>query len=281
MRKQFLILFLFISFVSFSQTPMRMLAKHASTACSATDPDACAFINATGIIDLTIIDAIDDLVIAAKAHGWWAKCVAIYPVVGGTLTTCSYNLKTPGSFQITWTNSPTVSASGVTFNGSSSYGTTHCNASSDITFNDSHISFYVGTNTSGGTAEMGAVDGTVNHQWTLDVNYAGSLVIVDYPYDGGSNRMLTGRGGSNNEYFLTTRTTSSRADIYINGSAFFNTTNSVGTGPNGNIIIGDNGNGINYSDKQCKFATIGAGINSTIQADMYNDILTFQTAIGR
>ena len=57
------------------------------------DSDAQSFFTATGITDITIKSAINSLVLSAKSNGWWSKCYVIYPFVGGSSTTCSYNLK--------------------------------------------------------------------------------------------------------------------------------------------------------------------------------------------
>ena len=59
------------------------------------DPDAQAFLTATGITDPTITTAINQLVLDLKADSLWSKMIVIYPFVGGTATTHKYNLKDP------------------------------------------------------------------------------------------------------------------------------------------------------------------------------------------
>jgi hypothetical protein len=61
----------------------------------AFDSDAQAFITATAITDTTQQNAIDALVIGLKTDLLWTKMLAVYPFVGGTATTCKYNLKNP------------------------------------------------------------------------------------------------------------------------------------------------------------------------------------------
>jgi hypothetical protein len=46
-------------------------AKFRSSTYTPTDSDAAAFLSAAGITDSTISQAIDNLVIAAKANSWW------------------------------------------------------------------------------------------------------------------------------------------------------------------------------------------------------------------
>ena len=48
------------------------------------DPDAQAFLTATGITDATISGAINTLVLNLKGFNLWSKMYAVYPFVGGT-----------------------------------------------------------------------------------------------------------------------------------------------------------------------------------------------------
>ena len=59
----------------------------------AVDPDAQAFITAASITDPTQQIAINQLVVDLKGYNIWSKMKAIYPYVGGTSTSTSYNLK--------------------------------------------------------------------------------------------------------------------------------------------------------------------------------------------
>ena len=58
------------------------------------DLDIAAFIEATGISGIDI-EAITTLVEDLKANNLWDRMKAIYPMIGGTSTTCKYNLKNP------------------------------------------------------------------------------------------------------------------------------------------------------------------------------------------
>ena len=64
--------------------------------------DAQAFITAASITDPTQQSAINQLVVDLKGYGVWTKMQAIYPFVGGTSTSTSYNLKNTAQFQISW-----------------------------------------------------------------------------------------------------------------------------------------------------------------------------------
>ena len=74
---------------------------------ASTDSDAQAFIDAASITDATQQTAINNLVVGLKNGGIWDKMKIIYPFVGGTDTSHSYNLKDPTQYQITWTTGVT------------------------------------------------------------------------------------------------------------------------------------------------------------------------------
>jgi hypothetical protein len=100
------------------------------------DPDAQAFLTATGITDVTISDAINALVVDLKAASLWTKFYAIWPIVGGTATTTKYNLIDPqdtdAAFRMTWVGGWTFDASGAKGNASNTYGNTHFVMSTDF-----------------------------------------------------------------------------------------------------------------------------------------------------
>ena len=88
------------------------------------DPDVRSFITATGITSQTIIDAISELVFNLKSNNLWGKIYAIYPFVGGSASSHSYNLKNTAQFQITWGGGVTHNANGITGNGTTGFGLT-------------------------------------------------------------------------------------------------------------------------------------------------------------
>ncbi len=132
------------------------------TPTSSVDPDAQAFITAASITDPTQQSAINQLVLDLKGYSIWTKMKAIYPYVGGTSSSTSYNLKNPAQFQITWNGGVTWSNNGVLFGGVNGYGNTGYNISVNNT--GSNISAGVYSRTSGINAgsEFGAVDGAFN-----------------------------------------------------------------------------------------------------------------------
>ncbi len=72
---------------------------------------------AGGTLSATAKAACNALIVGMKAQGIWTNTPLLYLLVGGTSGAHSVNWRTPGTFNMTWTNSPAHSASGVTYSG--------------------------------------------------------------------------------------------------------------------------------------------------------------------
>jgi len=81
------------------------------------DPDAGAFINATGIGGIQA-EAINNLVQQLKAGGVWERLIALYPFVGGNAQSCKFNLINPqdtnAAYRLTFAGTWTFDANGAT-----------------------------------------------------------------------------------------------------------------------------------------------------------------------
>jgi len=107
---------------------------------SGYDPNASAYFTAASITDATEKNAANQLVLDLKGEGdttnnsdVWSDMLATYPVSPTSLAAAAFNLKDPTSYEITWYNSPIHSDNGVAGNGSSMYGDTGFDASTEFT----------------------------------------------------------------------------------------------------------------------------------------------------
>ena len=125
---------------------------------SAFDPDAQAFITAAGITNPTQQGAINTLVVALKGYSIWTKFKAIYPIVGGVASSHAVNLKTPGTYNLSFTTGWTHSSTGMTPNGTSAYADTGLNDNTVLSLNSAHILFYSRTNVDGLYCDIGNYD---------------------------------------------------------------------------------------------------------------------------
>ena len=151
---------------------------------ASTDADAQAFITAAGITDATQKSAVNQLVLDLKNANIWTKMKAIYPILGGSASSHKWNLKDPrdldAAFRLTFSTGWTHSSTGMLPNGTSAYANTFIAGNTYST--NIHLSFYSGTQTVGGSFEMGCSDGTTT---TLSNRPAvncglGGLTVVNY-----------------------------------------------------------------------------------------------------
>ena len=265
--------------------PTRTLGQFGT---QSIDGDADAFLIAAGIIDPVIVIAINNLVVSLKNFGIWTKFYAIYPMVGGTATTCKFNLKNPldtnAAYRLNFVGGWVFSSNGALPNGVNTYADTFLNTSTVLTKTSTHLSIYVRTNSNlgvpydmGNSSNAGA---SVNPTFLI-TRYPGNLAyigIADQSYGTSvASTDSTGfwNGGSNG---------SSTQKLFKNGSVVVSATQGAGSLANLNLYLGAvNGAGIAtlFSNKQYAFASIGQGLSDTEAANLYTSVLAFQTTLFR
>jgi hypothetical protein len=256
---------------------------------SGCDPDAIAFFTATGITDPTIISAICTLVISMKANGTWAKCNAIYPLVGGTAVTHKFNLKNPAdtdaAFRLSFGGGWTHSANGAQGNGSNTFANTFLIPNTTLTILNTHLSFYSRTSAIGNNQrDLAAFTTGGLPSFSLGTN-TGVLISDHYSF---SNNRLSRSIPNAQGLMLTSRTSNIVHKAYRNGSQLGATdtvANGINTMPAIPLYLGAANQTISptasWSNKQYAFASIGAGLSDAEVASLYTDVQAFQTTLGR
>ncbi len=100
------------------------LSGQNDIALPAFDTDAQAYYTASSIIDIREQGAVNNMLVTLKDNGLFTKLTALYLISPTSLAAAAVNAKTPGTFDITWVNSPVHSANGVLGNGTTRYGRT-------------------------------------------------------------------------------------------------------------------------------------------------------------
>ena len=251
---------------------------------SAFDPDAQAFITATAITNTTQQNAITALVIGLKTDLLWTKMLAIYPFVGGTATTCKFNLKNPldtnGAFRLNFVGGWTFSNNGVTPNGTTTYADTFLAPSTHWTLGNSSISHYSRQNVVDAGTPYGTKAGGFNSGLYITLNYASANI-----------RHNTNVSASVSPLPSTTAVNliHSRIDTLTIIYALNQTANAFVSSEmvlsNHPIYLGAlNDNNLTrslYYSREMAFAHIGTGLTSAECTLLYNRIQTFQTTLGR
>lgn len=237
----------------------------------------------------------NNLVIALKANGFWTDAKAIFPIVGGTATTHSYNLRNTAQFQITWAGSPTHSTSaGVDFNGSSQDGKFALNPSTQLSASANTFVYYttdtytsdgndydMGCRNTSGTATYGILCVSLLASGTQYATYypnaqAGAAFSIAHP-----SSPYTGD-------YIMTRRTDSDTEIYKRGSSLGSNSVTRTAGPpnSSHMALGGFTDGAtnfgNYSPRNCVFAGVwNRGFTGSEAATLSTIINDYETDLGR
>lgn len=245
------------------------------------DPDAQAFITATGISGADA-DAINQLVLDLKSYSLWNLIDAFYPFIGGTSTTCKYNLKDPqdtnAAYRMSFNGSWTFSSNGVvpTSKSSSNYGDTYWNPyGSGGNRNDSHH-FYRYINQ---INNLGCDYAGTSNPYTL-LGYCAGLEWFD-----GNSGVSNGGNPTVGYSQALSRTANNLCALYRkldSGSwNFFNNLTNTATQSTDSIYIGTI-NGANFPEQMRYGAlSLGQGLSSTQIANLDLVVTTYNTTLGR
>jgi len=251
------------------------------------DADAQAFLTAAGITDPIISSSINTLVVQLKADNIWTKMKALYPMVGGTASTHKWNLKDPrdldAAYRLVFYGGVTHDANGITGNGTNGFADTRLSPSTQLSLNNSHLSFYIRTNNNGsGWGEMGC--SYLNQTCLIIPKYLNSATSAYRALN--SNQTAPGASPTDvRGLYIASRIISTSMKLYRNSSVLFNDTlNSGALFTIGNLFILSinlNGGAGYYSGRQCAFASIGDGLTDTEAANFYTAVQAFQTSLSR
>jgi hypothetical protein len=252
------------------------------------DPDALAFLTATGITDSTITTAIDALVKDLKSNSLWSKFRYIYPFVGGSATTNKYNLKDPRdldvAFRLQFFGGITHTV-GFNPNGTNGYANTFCVPSGNVTLNSEHLYITSNTNntpTSSNPADTGTLN-SVSQTSLLGISTAtnseqfGSRMNNNFVGVQNLNRIgsycATKNGNTNLRIFKN-------STLVANGTSggslptFYNLIGTLGRSQSGT-------NTFHFTNQNYTFATYGDGLTDTDVSNLTSIEQAFNTTLGR
>lgn len=246
---------------------------------SSLDPDAQAFLTATGITDATQEAAVNQLVLDLKSATIWSKMQIIYPFVGGTATTHKYNLKDPqdtdAAYRLDFTDI-THSAAGAEGATSNCLADTHWIPSNQTFTNGVHWSANVSVEATISQYNMGIAQ---FGDWALINDYGNNN--LDY-WQAGTGGYLTTSTTSGIGYTLGTSNGSNYRAIYVDGVlGNSNTTGAISTANPLSAWLFSVNPGGNSSQDTIDFVTIGEYLDATEQAALHTAMTTFNTTLGR
>jgi hypothetical protein len=250
------------------------------------DPNAQAFITATGITNTIEQNAINTLVVNTKAAGIWDKVKAMYPFVGGTAALHKWNLKDPqdtnAAFRLVFSGGWTHSSTGATPNGVNAFANSFLVPSTILTQNSTHISYYSRTNSNLTEVEIGAANGSnsFDNKLVLEIRTSN----LTYYNINSTSTYITHSDTDSRAFYIGNRTASNVVNGFRNNLKLATGTTASTTPSTASVYLGAinrNGTVAFYSTKQCAFASIGDGLTDAEALNYYTIVQAFNTTLGR
>lgn len=250
------------------------------------DPDAQAFINASGITDSIQQNAINQLVVNLKSFGLWAKMKAIYPFVGHTATTHKWNLKDPrdlnAAFRLVFSGGWNHSNTGAKPNGTNAYAETFYNFSLNST--NSNVSYGLYSRHIGALSgyELGALDGNYCGVTTSIANPDGNTYFCanNFVLNGAGNHVVSDFRG----FFVINKVDISTQRMFKNGVQVRQSGTTQNTTSNNNAILGARRVVSiieQYNSREHAFTYFGETLTNLEISNLYTAVQTYQTSLGR
>jgi len=246
------------------------------------DLDAQNFITTAAISNSTEQTAINDLVIGLKSDSLWTSMLAVYPFVGGTSTSCKYNLRNTATFTLTFAGSwlpASFTSNGIQPNGTDTYANTNFTPSTSWALGNSSISAYSKTNNVMASGVIYGVRGGASSTTYPVLNVSSTSNFHNSNVVNSPSPLPTSTACN----FISSRINTTSVIMAINGTAasyasLENTLASlaIALAARRNVASIDL-----YSTRQLAFAHIGTGLTTVQCASLYTRIQAFQTTLGR
>lgn len=245
------------------------------------DTDAQAFFSATGITDTTIKNAVNTFVLGLKTDSLWAGIYCLYPYVGGDASKHAVNLKTPGTYNLTFYGGWTHGSNGILANGSNSYADTGFNVETVLGTGHGAHGCYNRVTFASGTNIHGCSD-------------ASDVRRFDFGYDGGVATFFSATGNTNSDtasdsdstkLLISTRQATSENDGFRDNVLKINGTTTFTENANYSYYIGarNNATTIDYFDNDWELGLsfISDGLDNTEVSNLTTRVNTLMTTLSR
>jgi hypothetical protein len=249
---------------------------------SGLDADAAAFLTAAGITDGTITSGINQLFLSLKSNSLYTKMKAFYPLVGGSASSCKFNMITPtdldASFRLSFAGGWSYASTGITPNGTTGYADTFLNPSTVLTQNSIAYGAYCSNMAA---ASDRAVMG-VNNSISYIQLYPRGFGDVFYG-DANDNASTTTANTTTNLLSAVSRINSTQKIHSIGGVNTIKTNSSNGT-INYTMLLGARsslGTANSFFNTQIKTAFISTGLTTSELTILSTIITAFNTSLGR
>jgi hypothetical protein len=257
------------------------------TAGSAYDADAAAFFTAYTITDTTEKDALNAFVLALKtgpinASNLWTDVFsggAVYPISPTSLAAAAGNLMNPGTFDLSFINSPTHATTGVTFNGTTQYSRTGWIPNTHGTNYNVTLSAYLKTDAGLDASLMGSRDAGTR-KLNLSPKWSDGTIYFDCYSNTGR---IAAAGGNSSSLVIATSRANNDRETYRNAtSTGTNAATESSLAPTYEVYLcADNNAGTpqTYYANEVRLGAIGKGMTLAQVQDWNSAVQTYQTNV--
>lgn len=248
-------------------------------------PLTTAWIAATSETDTTILNALNTFEASMIANGMNSgDLIAYYPMVGGNSTKHSYNFMNTALYQLTFTGGWTHATTGALPNGTNAYASTGINASTVLTQNNNHASFYSRTNATGASrCAIGSFTGSGTNVYAMQLRLTTNNAAAFNASNVVTQFALTANTNSQG-FYLMNKTSSAIGGLTLdkNGTQIGANTAAVTTNsyPNVNVLIGALTTSLQFDNKECAGVTIGLGLNATKRGQLEDMVNTLNASLS-
>lgn len=261
--------------------PVRFLPRDLYDADTVT---AIAAVEAAGgTLTTAQKSACDTFIRGLKSNSIWTNTDLLYLLVGGTAASHAVNWRTPGTFNMTWTNSPTHSSNGVQFGGTAHGRTGYNPNTQSVNPADSGMFAYVNSVGSGNRPLMAAQSDPSTLEMLILHNTANEFHSMQGSYAG---RASTHPSFTGNSCIVGQRNSTTETRRFINGTKTTTSTPACGTASvNLEIFAGCynyGGSPTLYSNARVSLLGLYRGAWSDAAQTAFSTLAAnLQTALGR
>jgi hypothetical protein len=256
------------------------------------DSDAQTLVTNGSITSDIHKQAIDETIIYLKNNSVWTPVPAYWFFVGASTNAHKLNAKDPrdadDAYRLIFHGSIIHSDTGALPSGSSGcYAETFYNPTTIETLGSGSMGYYSRTNEVSGTQfDMGAGESSGTKQSALQLGNSSNLIAGDIHSvnPGGTDQVTATNAGRARKMTIVSRTTTTRVDLYLNGSNLANNTGTVTSKVNLPVYLfainydgADSGNCV----RECAGAFIGPGLTSTQVGHINTAFNNMNTMLGR
>jgi hypothetical protein len=260
------------------------------------DPDAQAFITASGITSSIEQNTLNTFVIGLKGAGLWSLIYFMHVYLGSTASTHKYNLVNPldtdAAFRLQFNGGWTHSSTGATPNGVNAWADTFFDPSVNLNTSDlCSFGYYSRTDSAVATEYvMGSNSSFAQAACALIARRDTDLraAIADFP-SGTSFRAAVDLLSGDGRGFFVGSVDGPNTKLYVNGTAVISNTDAtinaaLGTfAPVIGAIRAESGGPVitGYTDKECALDFVAKKLNDAQVLTLTNLVQAFQTSLSR